>query len=75
MVIKLPGRPQKSVLIYKAKLLDSPQAIDRVRLPAKKIKKDLLESAMEISFSISNKETLPDHLDNWLIYFVVVKLE
>ena len=64
MVIKLPGRPQKSVLIYKAKLLESPQAIDKVRLPAKKIKKDLLERAMEISLNISNKEILPDHFDN-----------
>ena len=64
IVIKLPGRPQKSVLMYKAKLLDNPQAIDKVRFPAKNIKKDLLERAMEISLNISNKEILPDHFDN-----------
>ena len=50
--------------MYKAKLLDSPQAIDKVRFPAKNIKKDLLERAMEISLNISNKEIPPDHFDN-----------
>ena len=50
--------------MVKTKPIDNPQAIDKVRFPAKNIKKDLLERAMEISLNISNKEILPDHFDN-----------
>ena len=75
MVISFPDNPQKSVFMYKARLFERPQAIDRVRLPAKKIKKDLLVIAMDISLKISFKEVDPLHWERSFIYFVVVRLE
>ena len=69
--MRFPGNPQKSVFMYKAKLLDRPQAMDSVRLPAKKIKKDLLVMAIDISLNISFNEIGPLHVERSLIYFVV----
>jgi len=75
MVIRLPDKPQKSVFIYKAKLLERPHAIERVKLPAKKIKKDLLVTATDISLIISLIEVEPLHCERSLMYFVVARLE
>ena len=68
-------RPQKSVFINRDKLFNRPHEIERVRLPKKNNKNDLLVIATRSSLIISDKAMEPFQSDKFLISCLVVREE